>query len=122
MIFLLKMHTTFLKPNKISIFTTSQKTTYMVLRESIREILSEKKILREGLHVKHIARHVINQNRTLFSNDEDFSYETIKIRINRMLLYDAGRKNGEFARVRNPITNRYRKGVYRLKTIRRKQS
>lgn len=92
----------------------------MVLRESVREILSEKKIRREGLHVKHIARHVINQNRTLFSDEQDFSYEIIKSRINQMLLYDAGRKNGEFTRVKNPKTSKYRKGVYRLKTIRKK--
>lgn len=92
----------------------------MVLRESVREILSEKKIRGKGLHVKHIARHVINHNRTLFSDEQDFSYESIKSRINQLLLYDAKKKNGEFARVKNPKTNKYRKGIYRLKTIRRK--
>jgi len=92
----------------------------MVLRESIREILSEKKIRKEGLHVKHIARHVINQNKTLFSNEQDFSYEIIKSRINQILLYDAGRKNGEFVRVRNPETKKFRKGFYRLKKRQRK--
>lgn len=112
--------TTFLKPDKILIFTTSQKTTTMVLRESIREILSEKKIRKEGLHVKHIARHVINQHKTLFSNEQDFSYEIIKSRINQILLYDTGRKNGEFVRVRNPETKKFRKGFYRLKKRQRK--
>jgi hypothetical protein len=93
----------------------------MVLRESVREILSEKKVRREGLHVKYIARHVINQNRTLFSDEQDYSYETIKSRINQILLYDANRANGEFTRVKNPKTNKYKKGVYRLKTIRKKR-
>lgn len=89
----------------------------MLLRESIREILSEKKTRRKGLHVKHIARHVINQNRTLFSDDQDFSYETIKSRINQILLYDSKRKNGEFIKVKNPKTNKFRKGIYRLKRL-----
>lgn len=94
----------------------------MVLRESVREILSEKKIRKDGLHVKHIARHVINQNRTLFSDEQDFSFDAIKSRINQMLLYDINRKTGEFARVKNPKTNKYRKGVYRLKSLRRRLS
>jgi len=94
----------------------------MVLRESVREILSEKKIRRDGLHVKHIARHVINQNRTLFSDEQELAYDAIKSRINQMLLYDANRKTGEFTRVKNPKTKKYRKGVYRLKSVRRRLS
>ena len=112
----------FLNPYKIFIFAISLKSTVVVLRDSVREILAQSTIRNKGLHVNHIARHIINQNRNLFSDEQEFSYETIKSRINQMLLYDTRRKNGEFTRVKNTKTNKYRKGVYRLKTIRRKRS
>jgi hypothetical protein len=34
----------------------------MNLKESIYEILTDKKAKRDGLHVKHIARHIYNNN------------------------------------------------------------
>jgi hypothetical protein len=39
----------------------------MNLKESICQILSDQKAKREGLHVKYIARHIFNNNYTLFS-------------------------------------------------------
>jgi hypothetical protein len=93
----------------------------MDLRESIREILSDKKTKKEGLHVKHLANHIINENKTLFSDDNDLSFDVIKKRIIRILANDVKKKrNSEFIRVKNPKTNKFRKGVYKLKTIRRK--
>ena len=87
----------------------------MDLRASIRDILSDKKARTSGLHVKFIARHIYNRTRTLFSDDEEPGIDELKVKINRLLLYDIRRKKGEFVRVRNPKTNTYRKGVYRLK-------
>jgi len=40
----------------------------MDLKDSIIQILSDKKAKREGLHVKYIARHIFNSNYTLFSD------------------------------------------------------
>ena len=87
----------------------------MELRESIREILSNKKTKTEGLHVKYIASHILNNNRTLFPDENDPTFEILKQRINGILLYDINSKNSEFERVINPKTKKYRKGVYKLK-------
>ncbi|MDD4107606.1 MAG: hypothetical protein PHH93_02685 [Prolixibacteraceae bacterium] len=87
----------------------------MELRDSIREILSDKRTKTDGLHVKYIARHILNNNRTLFPDEDELSFEVIKRRINSILLYDTKQKKSEFARVINLKTNKYRKGVYKLK-------
>jgi hypothetical protein len=87
----------------------------MDLRASIREILSDKKARSSGLHVKFIARHIYNRTRTLFSDADEPGIDELKIKINRLLLYDIRRKKSEFVRVINPKTNTYRKGVYRLR-------
>ena len=93
----------------------------MELRDSIREILSNKKTKKEGLHVKYIASHILNNNRTLFPDENDLPFEVLKQRINAILLYDINSKNSEFSRVINPKTNKYRKGVYKLKKRRGKK-
>ena len=87
----------------------------MELRASIREILSDKRTKTDGLHVKYIARHILNNNRTLFPDENDISFEVLKQRINAILLYDINSRKSEFARVINTKTNKYRKGVYKLK-------
>ncbi|MDD4144356.1 MAG: hypothetical protein PHN68_06955 [Prolixibacteraceae bacterium] len=87
----------------------------MELRDSIREILSDKKTKTDGLHVKYIASHILNNSRTLFPDENDPTFEVLKQRINGILLYDINSKNSEFERVTNPKTNKYRKGVYKLK-------
>ncbi len=87
----------------------------MNIKESIKIILSDKKAKHQGLHVKHIARHILNMSNNLFAN-ESLSYEALKIRVNRILLYDIKKEKGSiFARVVNPKSNKYRKGYYRLK-------
>ena len=50
----------------------------MNLKESIQKILSDKKVKREGLHVKFIAMHVLNINNTLFSEGNDISFDVFK--------------------------------------------
>ncbi|NLB25389.1 MAG: hypothetical protein GX820_01705 [Bacteroidales bacterium] len=91
----------------------------MKLRKSIRVILSDKKTKTNGLHVKYIASHILNNNRTLFPNENDLSFEVLKQRVNKILLYDIKSKNSEFERVINPKTNKYKKGVYKLKKRKR---
>lgn len=91
----------------------------MKLRKSIRMILSDKKTNTNGLHVKYIASHIPNNNRTLFPNENDLSFEVLKQRVNKILLYDIKSKNSEFERVINPKTNKYKKGVYKLKKRKR---
>ena len=87
----------------------------MNIKESIKIILSDKKAKHQGLHVKHIARHILNMNNNLFAN-ESLSYEALRIKVNRLLLYDVNKKKGNlFTRVINSKTNKYRKGYYRLK-------
>jgi hypothetical protein len=87
----------------------------MELRESIREILSDKKAKTDGLHIKYIASHILNNSRTLFPDENDPTFEILKQRINGILLYDINSKNSEFERVINPKTKKYRKGVYKIK-------
>ncbi|MFW6310262.1 MAG: hypothetical protein ACOC1D_04095 [Prolixibacteraceae bacterium] len=88
----------------------------MNLRELIIQVLSDKKAKREGLHVKHIARHIYNANHLLFPGDDELDYDILKKRVNRILLYDVNKKRkGRFVQVVNPKTNKYRKGWYKLK-------
>lgn len=88
----------------------------MNLKITICEILSGKKAKREGLHVKHIARHVYNANNNLFSEDNKVDIDDLKRRINRILAYDVKKKrNSIFMKVKNPKTNKFRKGYYKLK-------
>ncbi len=91
----------------------------MNLKESIQNILSDKKAKREGLHVRHITRHVLNMNNTLFSEREDISFDVFIRKVNRILANDVKKKrNNVFIKVVDPKTNKYRKGVYKLKTSR----
>ena len=77
----------------------------MNLRESIIQILSDKKAKKEGLHVKHIARHIYNSNNNLFSDSKEIDFNVLKNRVNRILLYDVNKKRkGMFVRVVNPNT------------------
>jgi hypothetical protein len=96
----------------------------MNLKESICQILSDKKAKREGLHVKHIARHIFNNNYTLFPCKTEMKFDDFdkfKKKVNRILINDVKRKkNSMFVRVKNQKTNKFRKGVYRLKTVRLK--
>jgi hypothetical protein len=94
----------------------------MNLKESIIQILSDKKAKREGLHVKYIARHIFNNNYTLFSNKTEMkfdNFDNLKRKVNGILINDVKRKrNSMFVRVKNRKTKKFRKGVYRLKTVR----
>lgn len=83
-------------------------------------ILSEGIARKSGLHVDHITRHIINGSRTLFSDESEFDFETIKRKVNALLLREIKKKKGDYKRVINPKTKKYRKGIYKLKTIKRK--
>lgn len=88
----------------------------MNLKESILQILSDKKAKREGLHVKHIARHIHNLNNNLFSDVNENGFDILKRKINRILANDVKKKrNNLFVKVVNPKTNKFRKGYYKLK-------
>jgi hypothetical protein len=88
----------------------------MEIRNFVIKILSDKKARHTGLHVKHIALHIYCMNNNLFSNGENPTLETLKEKVNRILLYDVRKKKGStFSRVINPKTKKYRKGVYKLK-------
>lgn len=87
----------------------------MNLKESIQKILSVKKVKREGLHVKYIAMHILNINNTLFSEGNDISFVTFKRKVNRILSNDVKKRKNVFMRVKNPKTNKFRKGYYKLK-------
>jgi len=91
----------------------------MNLKESIYEILTDKKAKRDGLHVTHIARHIYNNNNSLFPDGNDVRYDFLKIKVNRILANDVKKKrNNAFMKVMNPKTNKFRKGYYKLKTSR----
>ena len=91
----------------------------MKLKESILLILSDKKAKRDGLHVKHIARHIYNINNNLFSARNEIDFVNLKRKVNRILANDVKKKrNNLFAKVVNPKTNKFRKGVYKLKSSR----
>lgn len=59
----------------------------MDLKDSICSILSNQKAKKEGLHVKYIARHILKMNNNVFAN-ESLSNEALKVKVNRILLYD----------------------------------
>jgi hypothetical protein len=86
----------------------------MHLKESIQKILSDKKVKKEGLHVKYIAIHVLNLNNTLFSEGNDISFDVFKRKVNRILANDVKKKKNVFTRVISPKTNKFRKGYYKL--------
>jgi hypothetical protein len=90
----------------------------MHLKESISQILSDKKAKREGLHVSHIAKHIYNLNNNLFSNLNSFDINVLKRKINRILANDVKKKRDNmFTKVINPKTNKFRKGFYKLKSL-----
>ena len=64
----------------------------MNLKESICEILSDKKAKREGLHVKHIARHIYNLNNNLFADVNENGFDILKRKVNRILANDVKKK------------------------------
>ena len=87
----------------------------MNLKQSIQKILSDNKVKREGLHVKYIAIHVLNLNNTLFSEGNDISFPIFKRKVNRILANDVKKKRKNvFMRVKNPMTNKFRRGYYKL--------
>ena len=91
----------------------------MNLKESILQILSDKKAKRDGLHVKHIARHIYNLNNNLFSDLNEIDFDVLKKKVNRILANDVKKKRkNEFMKVLNPKTNKFRKGYYKLKSSR----
>lgn len=91
----------------------------MNLKESILEILSDKKAKRDGLHVRHIARHIHNVNSNLFSDVNENGFDILKRKVNRILANDVKKKrNNVFMKVINPKTKKFRKGYYKLKLSR----
>lgn len=84
-------------------------TTQLI--DIIKETLSNK-VAKNGLHVGAITLNVMNMTRNIF--DEPANKEVLKVRINRVLNRESKRENGLFARVKNPKTNKFRRGVYAL--------
>lgn len=92
---------------------------FMNIKESIYQILSDKKAKRDGLHVKHIARHIHNLNNNLFSDLSEIGFDILKRKVNRILANDVKKKRKNmFVKVINPKTNKFRKGYYKLKPSR----
>jgi len=91
----------------------------MNLKESILQILSDKKAKRDGLHVKHIALHICNHNNNLFTELSEIDFDKLKTKVNRILANDVrNKRKNVFMKVINPKTNKFRKGYYRLKPSR----
>lgn len=91
----------------------------MNLKDLIFQILSDKKAKQDGLHVRHITRHIYNLNNNLFSNGNEIDFDILKKKINRILLNDVKKKrNNLFMKVINPKTKKFKKGVYKLKPSR----
>lgn len=91
----------------------------MNLKESILQILSDKKAKRDGLHIKHIARHIHNLNNNLFSDVNENGFDILKRKVNRILANDVKKiRKNIFVKVINPKTKKYRKGYYKLKPTR----
>lgn len=88
----------------------------MNLKESILQILSDKKAKRDGLHVKHIARHIYNINNNLFTELSEIDFDNLKRKVTRILANDVKKKRSNlFMKVINPKTKKFRKGYCRLK-------
>ena len=88
----------------------------MNLKESIREILSDRKVKVEGLHVKHITMHILNMNNNLFSEGSHIDFAVFKRKVNRILANDVKKKRKNvFMRVKNPKTNKFKRGYYKIK-------
>jgi len=91
----------------------------MNLKDSIYQILSDKKAKQNGLHVKHIARHIFNININLFSNGNEIDFDILKKKVNRILANDVKKKRKNmFLKVLNPKTKKFKKGYYKLKPSR----
>ncbi len=60
----------------------------MNLKESILQILTDKKAKRDGLHIKHIALHICNDNNNLFSGVNEIDFDVLKKKVNRILAND----------------------------------
>jgi len=88
----------------------------MNLKESILLILSDRKAKRDGLHVKHIARHIYNINNNLFSDWNEIDFDNLKRKVNRILANDVKKKKRNlFVKVINPKTKKFRRGYYKLR-------
>lgn len=87
-------HGVFIKPNinRLATIDHQAKTHFMNLKESILQILSDKKAKRDGLHVKHIARHIHNLNNNFFSDVNENGFDILKRKVNRVLANDVKKK------------------------------
>lgn len=95
----------------------------MHLKESICKILSDKKLKKGGLHVKHIAIHILNSHNTLFNDGNDIDFEEFKRKINQILASDVRKKkNSQFSKVLNSKTNKFKKGYYKLNPTRKTEA
>jgi hypothetical protein len=81
-----------LNTHRLATIDHQAKTHLMNLKESILQILSDKKAKRDGLHVKHIARHIHNINNNLFSDLNEIDFDNLKKKVNRILATDVKKK------------------------------
>lgn len=90
----------------------------MEIKEEIRKVLSEKENKRVGLHISEIADKIIAAKNNLFSGNELPDKVQLQTRINGILLSDVNKKSGsEFSKVKNPKTNKFRKGFYKVRSM-----
>lgn len=94
------------------------KISNIELREKIKNVLSEKDSTKNGLSIESIFGRIVNTSKDLFNQDDE-SYNVdlskLKGRINAILSSESIKANGDYSKVKNPKTNKFRKGIYKIK-------
>lgn len=94
------------------------KISNIELRDKIKEVFSEKEAMKNGLSIENAFGIIVNTSKNLF-NQEDESYNVdlskLKSRINAILSNESNKPDGDYSKVKNPKTNKFRKGIYKIK-------
>jgi hypothetical protein len=81
-------------------------------KESIYDVLEQAG--RRGLHITSITLLLVNRFTQLF-DEAPLDKNKVKLKVRRILLYEVQKKrNGLFVRVKDPKTQKYRRGRYRV--------
>jgi hypothetical protein len=85
------------------------------IRTMIDSILSEKGA-KKGLHVNVISAYIFNETVDLFALPEDqMDYQVLKKKVNAILAAGVKKKKGgKYRKVKNPKTEKFRKGFYKI--------
>ena len=87
------------------------------LREKIKNVLSEKDT-KNGISIDEITHRIVNSSMNLFDQaNETYNVDLIKLKssINAILSNESNKPKGEYSKVKNPKTNKFRKGIYKIK-------